>query len=54
VEPRRTYGEGVLLPPGPSEIRISYHKFWNPDGMVFASFDEIGQPIPWACDREFH
>jgi len=51
---RRKYGEKVLLPPGPSEIRIFYHKFWHPGGMVFVSFDDAGQRVPWTCDRDFH
>ena len=48
------YGEHVLLPPGTSQVKIIYHKFWHAGGVVFAAQYEDGRPVVWQCDPAFH
>lgn len=53
-KPQQNYREVVLLPPGPSQLKVMYHKFWHAGGVAFAVRDERGAPIAWKCDPEFH
>jgi hypothetical protein len=47
------YDTEVVLPPGPIELRIGYHKFWNPGGVTFTSTGADGQPLAWRCPADF-
>jgi hypothetical protein len=47
------YVERVLLPPGPSQVKIFYHKYWHRGGVAFAAAYEGGRPVAWKCDRNF-
>ena len=52
--PTARIAEKVLLPPGLSQVKVIYHKFWNQGGFAFAAVDEESRPIAWKCDRAFH
>jgi hypothetical protein len=47
------YDTEVVLPPGPIELRIGYHKFGNPGGVTFTSTGADGQSLAWRCSADF-
>jgi hypothetical protein len=49
-----SYAGQVLLPPGPNQVKIVYHKYWHNGGVAFSSIDEKGHPVAWQCDPGFH
>ena len=44
------YAFELLLPAGPTMLRVAHHQMWKPGRLVLTSSDPDGRPIPWRCN----